>query len=183
MLDLLAMHKYFLSAHITDGCTAVDFTMGNGHDTAWLSKAVGASGRVYAFDIQDQALRSTAQLLESEGCPDNVTLIHDSHANVKRYVQEPFMAGVFNLGWLPGADKSVTTRRESTAVAVNDAIDLIDHGGILLIAVYPGHPEGRAEGEMLTEMLSQRSRFQMSIARLQIINSPDSPYFFTIEKK
>ena len=36
---------------------------------------------------------------------------------------------------------------------------------------------------MLTEMLSQRSRFQMSIARLQIINSPDSPYFFTIEKK
>jgi len=183
MLDLLTLHKYFLSAHLSEGCTAVDFTMGNGHDTAWLSKTVGETGRVYAFDIQQQALESTARLLKEEGCPENYTLIHDSHANVKEYVKEPYQAGVFNLGWLPGADKTITTRRESTREAVNAAIELLDHGGILLIAVYPGHPEGKLEGEMLSEMLSEISRFQMSVARLQIINSPTSPYFFTVEKK
>lgn len=183
MLDLLTLHKYFLSAHLTEGCTAVDFTMGNGHDTAWLSQTVGETGKVYAFDIQQQALESTARLLKEEGCPENYTLIHDSHANVKEYVKEPYQAGVFNLGWLPGADKTITTRRESTREAVNAAIELLDHGGILLIAVYPGHPEGKLEGEMLSEMLSEISRFQMSVARLQIINSPTSPYFFTVEKK
>ena len=56
MVDLIALEKQFLSAHIKEGGTAVDFTMGNGHDTAWLSKAVGQTGRVYAFDIQEKAL-------------------------------------------------------------------------------------------------------------------------------
>ena len=33
MTDLLSLHKYFLSAHLKKGGIAVDFTMGNGHDT------------------------------------------------------------------------------------------------------------------------------------------------------
>jgi hypothetical protein len=183
MLDLLSLHKYFLDAHIKKGGVAVDFTMGNGHDTRFLSEAVGESGRVYAFDIQAQAVENTGRLLRESGCPQNWTLIHDSHANVCSYVNVPVCAGVFNLGWLPGADKSITTRRESTAAAVDGALGLLNHDGILLIAVYPGHEEGRLEGEMLAEKLSKLSRFEMCVSRLQIINSPVSPYFFAIERK
>lgn len=40
MLDLLAMHKYFLNAHVKKGSTAIDFTMGNGYDTLYLCEAV-----------------------------------------------------------------------------------------------------------------------------------------------
>lgn len=183
MIDLLTLHKYFLNAHIKEGGTAIDFTMGNGHDTLFLSRAVGETGHVYAFDIQKQAVENTEKLLSASGCPSNWTLIHDSHANVRKYVNSPICAGVFNLGWLPGADKSVTTRRESTAAAVDAALELLDHDGILLIAVYPGHEEGKLEGEILSERLSGISRFEMCVSRLQIINSPLSPYFFTIERK
>ncbi len=183
MLDLLALHKYFLDAHVKKGGTAIDFTMGNGHDTLFLSQAVGKDGHVYAFDIQAQAVLNTERLLCDNGCPLNWTLIHDSHANVRDYVTAPVCAGVFNLGWLPGADKSVTTRRESTAAAVDGALELLDHDGILLIAVYPGHEEGRLEGEMLADKLSKISRFSMCVSRLQIINSPASPYFFAVERK
>ena len=56
MVDLISLEKQFLSAHIKEGGTCIDFTMGNGHDTAWLSKAVGETGKVYAFDIQEKAL-------------------------------------------------------------------------------------------------------------------------------
>ncbi len=182
MLDLLTTEKEFISKHIEVGGTAVDFTMGNGHDTLWLAKAVGESGRVYAFDIQQQALDSTAKLLESENV-HNVTLIKSSHHLVKDYVEGPICVGMFNLGWLPGGDKSVTTLHETTLPAIAAATELLAHGGGLLIAVYPGHPEGEVEGKMVTEMLSGYSRFQYTVSCLKIINSPSSPFFFLVEKK
>ena len=69
MIDLLELHKYFIGRHLHAGDVAVDFTMGNGHDTAYLSKTVGPRGFVYAFDIQEQALASTQELLVNSGCP------------------------------------------------------------------------------------------------------------------
>ena len=169
MTDLLTLHKYFLSQHLRRGGVAVDFTMGNGHDTQYLCNAVyggeAAPGKVYAFDIQQAAVDSTARLLRESGTP------------------EPFDAGVFNLGWLPGSDKKVTTQRSSTLPAIEAAVSLLAPGGILLVAVYPGHEEGRLEGEAIAELLSQKSRFEMSVGRFQFISSPTSPYFFIIEKK
>lgn len=182
MLDLLTTEKEFISRHIKKGGTAVDFTMGNGHDTLWLSRAVGEDGHVYAFDIQQQALDSTAKLLEENGV-GNVTLIKASHHLAGDYVKEPICVGMFNLGWLPGGDKSITTLHETTLPAIKTAIELLEHGGGLLIAVYPGHPEGEVEGKIVTEMLSDYSRFQFTISCLKIINSPSSPFFFLVEKK
>ena len=82
MIDLLSLHKLFIGNHIKEGDVVVDFTMGNGHDTAFLSKAVGPEGHVYAFDIQAQAVESTRKNLIEQGCPENYTLIHDSHHKV-----------------------------------------------------------------------------------------------------
>ena len=63
MVDLLDMHKYFILQHLKEGDVAVDYTMGNGHDTEFLSKTVGENGKVYAFDIQLAALNSTKKNL------------------------------------------------------------------------------------------------------------------------
>ena len=52
MIDLLDLHKQFILTHLKEGDVCVDFTMGNGHDTEFLSKTVGEKGHVYAFDIQ-----------------------------------------------------------------------------------------------------------------------------------
>ena len=184
MIDLIALEKQFLSSHIKKGGTAVDFTMGNGHDTAWLSKEVGEHGHVYAFDIQESALSNTRLTLSGEGCPDNCTLICDSHSNVLNYVHEPICAGVFNLGYLPGSgNKALTTLRPTTRAAVEGAITLMDQDAGVLIAVYPGHEEGRLEGEMLGGMLSVLDRRKYCVSRFQIVNSPTSPFFFVIESK
>ena len=97
MIDLLDLQKHFILTHLHEGDVAVDFTMGNGHDTEFLSKTVGEFGHVFAFDVQEQALASTSENLKKAGCPDNYTLILDSHHNVKDYVKEPICAGLFNL--------------------------------------------------------------------------------------
>jgi hypothetical protein len=183
MIDLLELHKYFILKHLKPGDVAVDFTMGNGHDTEFLSKTVGPEGFVYAFDIQEQALASTQEHLVKVGCPDNYQLILDSHSNVKKYVDVPFKAGMFNLGWLPGGDKSITTLRETTLPAIRDAISLMDKDAILNIAVYPGHKEGDAEGQMILDYLAGISRHRVCATLVKIVNSPTSPFFIVVETK
>ena len=183
MLRLLDLQKQLILSHLCEGDTAVDFTMGNGYDTEFLSKTVGESGHVYAFDIQEQAVASTAAHLREAGCPDNYTLIHASHHTVKDYVKGPIKAGMFNLGYLPGGDKSITTMRATTMPAIEAAIDLLGPKSILSVAIYPGHAEGDAEGRMVSEYLSTLDRFRVSVAQIKIINSPTSPYFMVVETK
>ena len=182
VVDLLSMHKLFLGSHIREGGTVADFTMGNGHDTAWLAEKVGPNGHVYAFDIQEAAVENTRARLTEAGLADRCTLILDSHANALEYIKEPLCAGVFNLGWLPGSDRAMTTQHESTLKAVNAAISLCDRDGIILVAVYPGHAEGTLEGQLLDEMLSGLDRHAFSVSKFRIINSPKSPFFFAIER-
>ena len=183
MVDLTGLHKHFILEHLKEGEVAVDFTMGNGNDTLFLSRTVGESGRVYAFDIQEDALTSTRAHLEANGAPENYTLICASHHRVKEFVNEPIKAGMFNLGYLPGSDKSVTTIRETTMPAIEAAIDLLDHGGILLVAVYPGHAEGEAEGKMVLDYFQTLDRHVICCTLIRILNSPTSPFFIVVEKK
>ena len=183
MVDLTGLHKHFIMEHLKEGDVAVDFTMGNGNDTLFLSKAVGKEGRVFAFDIQEEALVSTRAYLEENGAPENYTLICDSHHKVMDYVKEPIKAGMFNLGYLPrSGKKAVTTLRETTMPAVEAAIDLLLPDGVLIVAIYPGHEEGALEGEMLREYFKTLSKYRICPSEFRILNSPTSPYFFLVEK-
>ena len=184
MTDLLDLQKKFILSHLKDGDICADFTMGNGGDTAFLSKTVGPSGKVYAFDIQPLALENTKAHLESENCPNNYELILDSHHNAKNYIKEKIKAGMFNLGYMPrSGNKALTTKRETTLPAIKDALAMLDSDGILLVAVYPGHEEGALEGIEIEKYFETIDRHEMSISKFKIINSPTSPFFFVAEKK
>lgn len=183
MVDLTGLHKHFILEHLSPGDVAVDFTMGNGNDTLFLSKTVGEGGRVYAFDIQQEALASTRAHLEAEGAPKNYTLICASHHRVKEFVSEPIKAGIFNLGYLPrSGKKDVTTMRETTFPAVEAALELLAPDGVLIVAIYPGHEEGALEGDMLRDYFRTLSRFRVCASEFHILNSLTSPYFYLLEK-
>ncbi len=183
MVELTELHKHFILEHLAEGDVAVDFTMGNGNDTLFLSRTVGERGRVYAFDIQEEALASTRAHLEESSAPENYTLICASHHRVREFVREPIKAGMFNLGYLPRSGrKAVTTMRETTMPAVEAAIDMLLPDGVLIVAIYPGHEEGALEGDMLREYFKTLSKYRICPSEFRILNSPDSPYFFLIEK-
>ncbi len=170
--------------HLGEGDVAADFTMGNGHDTEFLSKTVGPAGKVYAFDIQPQALENTKKNLAEAGAPENYTLILSSHDKANEYITEPIKAGMFNLGYMPGSgNKKLTTMRETTMPAVERAIAMLGKDAILLIAVYPGHAEGEAEGRELAEYLATLPRWTYTVAQFRMLNSPTSPYFMIVETK
>ena len=183
MVELTALHKHFILEHLTEGDVAVDFTMGNGNDTLFLSRTVGSAGRVYAFDVQKEAINSTEAHLKANGAPENYTLICASHHRVKEFVKEPIKAGMFNLGYLPrSGKKAVTTLCQTTMPAVEAAIELLSPDGVLIVAIYPGHEEGAREGDMLREYFKGLSKYRICASEFRILNSPTSPYFFLIEK-
>ncbi len=184
MVDLLDLQKKFILSHLGRGDLAVDFTMGNGHDTEFLSKTVGETGRVVAFDIQTKAIVSTAAHLRESGCPDNWRLILSSHDRANEFVTEPIKAGMFNLGYMPGSgNKSLTTMRKTTLPAVERAVAMLGRDAILLVAVYPGHPEGALEGEELSKYFSTLSKYQYCVGQFRMMNSPTSPFFMICETK
>lgn len=166
------------------GAVAVDATLGNGHDALWLCGLVGETGRVYGFDVQQEAVeRSRARLVEA-GVEARATLILDGHQNMISYVPpESAEAVMFNLGWLPGAAHGVTTRTETTLQAVHAALDVLKEDGVMTVCVYPGHEEGARERDALLSWargLDERSYDVMLRAYLN--QSGDPPLMIAIKK-
>ena len=132
-------------SYIDKGDTAVDATCGAGQDTAMLAEAVGKDGRVYAFDIQEEAVRRTEERLRVHGL-SNVRVLKESFASMNAYVPEgSASAVVFNLGYLPGGDHGITTTAGETPGGLACALAALRPGGILTVVMYDGHDEGREE--------------------------------------
>lgn len=49
----------------------------------------------------------------------------------------------FNLGYLPGGDKNLITKVDTTLQALQAASNVLQPGGLISIVAYVGHPGGR----------------------------------------
>ena len=173
-----------LRRFLLPGDTAVDATMGNGHDTELLCALTGENGHVFAFDVQPQSVENTRKRLEEAGLLDRATLLCEGHERMAECVSAPVQAVVFNLGWLPGGDKRVTTQWETTEAAVSQALDLLSPQGICVICVYPGHAEGDRERERLGEYLASLRPQAFNVLHQRFLNAgPGAPECFIIQKQ
>lgn len=168
----------FLAEVITKDSVVVDATMGNGNDTVFLAKLAKT---VYAFDIQAQALEKTADKLHHENLT-NVQLILDGHEHVGKYVDQ-VDAAIFNLGYLPSADKAVITQPQTTLQALEQLLQSLSMGGRIAIMVYYGHQGGDMEKDAVLDYvtsLDQREFAAMLYKPLNQINTP--PFLIMLEK-
>ena len=146
-----------LGEALREGDLAIDATAGNGHDVAFLAEQVGNSGKVYAFDLQNEAIEATRKLLAEKGV-ENVELHQCGHERMDE-VRPPEIMGqvatvTFNLGYLPGGDKSVITQAATTRMALRLSMDLLRPGGLLVVVAYRGHPGGSEECDVVRDELS-----------------------------
>ncbi|WP_226656156.1 class I SAM-dependent methyltransferase [Pseudalkalibacillus hwajinpoensis] len=185
---ILPFTRTLLEAVLTEGDIAIDGTCGNGHDTLFLAESVGKSGKVYGFDIQQEAIKSTEKRLVDAEQSSQVSLFHESHASINHQIDSHHVgnvsAAIFNLGYLPGGDKSIVTRPEETIQAVSDILKLLRSGGLLILVVYPGHPEGKMESEKVTKFTTGLNQSDYQVLKYQFINQiNDPPYILAISKK
>ncbi len=134
-----------LAGYIRPGDICVDATAGNGSDTEFLCRLTGEGGKVYAFDIQEDAIDHTRKRLGQAGLLDSAELICDSHEKMKEYVREQVSAVVFNLGYLPGGDHKIATLPDISLRAAREGLSLLKPGGVLGICIYSGGDTGYEE--------------------------------------
>lgn len=169
---------------VQEGDTVIDATLGNGHDTVMLAGLVGETGHVIGFDIQPDAVERTAQRLMEAGLRDRCTLYAEGHQNIAARVTAPVKAAVFNLGWLPGGDKSVTTLWETTHAAISAALSLLEPMGVCTVCAYPGHEAGDRERFALMDWLSTLRPQEFNVLHHRFLNAgPGAPECFVIQKQ
>jgi glycine/D-amino acid oxidase-like deaminating enzyme len=158
------------------GETAIDATAGNGHDTCFLAELVGSEGTVFAFDRQPAAIELTRQRLTESGLT-NVTLCESDHSKLNAEIPErqhgTIAAVMFNLGYLPGGDKTVITQTRSTMIAFQAALAIVRPGGVVTVLAYPGHAGGDEETLAVEALFNSldRSSFAVDVESVEGVES------------
>lgn len=174
--DVSKISHYIINSFVEEKEIAVDATLGNGYDTDFLAKNFK---KVYSFDIQKCACDNY-----KEKQKDNVKLINDSHHLLKNYVNESINCIMYNLGFLPGGDKTITTNHETSLESIKNGLDLLSSGGIMTICIYRGHEEGKKEEEIILEYVNQLSKDKFGVMNHEVLNrSNNAPILLVIEKK
>lgn len=174
--DISEISHYIIDKFIDVKDIAVDATLGNGHDTDFLAEKFK---KVYAFDIQKCACESY-----KEKNIENVQIINGSHENIKDYVKENADCIMYNLGFLPGGNKEITTMHESSLKSIKDGLELLNNGGIMSIAIYRGHDEGKIEENIIIDYVKNLSKSKYGVMYHSFLNRSDtSPVLVIIEKK
>lgn len=169
-----------IDSYIKKNDIVIDATVGNGNDTLYLCNIV-KNGKVFGFDIQSNAIKNTKTLLDKNNC-NNYELFLQSHSNMSN-VLDSYLGKIslvlFNLGYLPCGDKSITTNFESTIKAIDESIKLIHNMGMILVVIYPGHDNGHLESIKIHEYLDRNN---IKYIEYHNTNNKTAPYLIEIKK-
>lgn len=176
---------------VQKGDTVIDATCGNGYDTlAMLQMVADESGRarVYGMDIQRNALENTSSLLDENVKPEEkklVKLFDVCHSRMEEIIPEKTSVRLvaFNLGYLPGGDKTIITISTTTLLALEAAERILMPGGLISLVVYVGHSGGREELETVEAFASKLSVDDWICCKFQMLNRPLAPLLIFLFKR
>lgn len=179
------------------GDKVLDATAGNGYDTLFLLDLAG-QGNVTAVDIQPQAIEATRRRLGERA--KDVCLKEADHAEeLERQCavlgldslefleaapyppRDGYGAIMFNLGYLPRSDRSVTTAAATTVRALSASLRLLRAGGVLTVIAYRGHEGGVAESIAVRDFAAACRGFRVD----EIVGDeldPASPVLFVFRR-
>ena len=170
--DKLANHLK-LAHHLWErllkpGDWAIDATCGNGHDALFLSR-LGVE-KLFCIDLQTQAIEKTRQKVP------NALFFRQCHSDFPKEALSPKLKLiVYNLGYLPGGDKNLTTQTPSTKQSIKRALEILPSGGALSITFYPGHEEGKNELEAILPILEALPSDAFTVTKHCWINRKNAP--------
>ncbi|MDU5107860.1 MULTISPECIES: class I SAM-dependent methyltransferase [unclassified Clostridium] len=170
------LSHYIIRDFVENKNVAIDGTLGNGFDTDFLSSLFH---KVYSFDIQKEACENYIKKNN-----ENVNIINDSHHLLKNYVDEPVDCIMYNLGFLPGGNKEITTLHETSLESIKAGLDILNSGGIMTICIYRGHYEGKIEETCILDYLKDLPKNQFGVMIQSYLNRQNiSPILVIVEKK
>ena len=165
-----------ISESVREGDICIDATAGRGNDTLLLAQLVGKSGRVTAFDIQQDAVDSTRALLEQNGVSDRADVLLRSHSEMDSLFEEGTVSCItFNFGWLPGGDHNVFTNKHTSIEAIEKGLRLLKSGGVMTLIIYYGRETGFEERDALLKFLPTIDNKKYTVVEMPFVNRANCP--------
>ncbi|KGA98775.1 rRNA methyltransferase [Alkalihalobacillus alcalophilus ATCC 27647 = CGMCC 1.3604] len=185
---ILPFARNLLAQALKEGDIAIDCTAGKGNDTITLAKLVGSTGHVYSFDIQEEAIKQTAEKVKNERLEERVTLFQQGHEIFEEVVPTLHLphikAAIFNLGYLPGGNKTIVTKPESTLKAIQQLLKCMPKEGLIVLVIYHGHKEGKLERDSILNFVTNLDQNEAHVLNYRFINQKnDPPFIVAIEKR
>lgn len=157
---------------------AADMTVGKGNDSKYILENTGVE-RLYGFDIQKESQEAARDLI---GKDDRFIFNLKSHEQVDDYIKEDLDLAIYNLGYLPGGDKEITTNSKSTIKSLEKTLKLMRENGLIILTIYPGHPAGKVESEELEKYLDKLDSKKYAVMKLSYQNRPNNPPYLMLIK-
>lgn len=178
MKNIIDFSHELLLKNLKNTSTIIDYTCGNGNDTLFLAKNFK---KVFAFDIQKQAIINTKSILDKNNI-NNVELIFDDHKNINQYINENIDGGIFNLGYLPKSDKSIITKKDTTIIAIEKSLSILNKNGLIIIVCYIGHKGGLDEAICIKNYCKNLNNKNFTVLNYEFINKEKCPFILAIKK-
>ncbi len=167
---------HFIRNHVQEGDICIDATAGNGNDTQLLCELVGDTGKVFAFDIQEQAVNNTRKRLVDAGLDSRANVLLESHTGMSSYANEGEVSCiVFNFGYLPGGDHNLATRKDTSIEAIHEGLRLLEKGGMMSLCIYSGGDSGFEEKEAVLSYIKELDSKKYLVIISEYANRPNNP--------
>lgn len=162
---------------VTQNSVVIDMTAGNGHDTLKLAEL--KPKKLIAIDIQAAAIESARQRTAKY----EVEYVLANHSDFPDKLEDDSIdLAVYNLGYLPGGEKTLTTLTDTTLASLTKMLTKLKTKGALSVTCYPGHAEGKKEEEALIEWASKLKPLDWMAFTTRFINRKASPSLLWISR-
>lgn len=178
MMDLMQgveFSHWLFNNYLENNNILIDATCGNGKDTLFFAKTLDSQGKIYAFDIQKEAIKNTKNRIEEKEFNINIEYINDGHENIDKYVDENVNGIIYNLGFLPGSEKNIKTEKETTITSLNKSLDILANGGLIVVVIYSEHEGGSEEKKAVLDFASNLNYKKYNVLHYHFINQKKTP--------
>ncbi len=187
-INHLDLSKQYFRRLLKFGDIVIDATCGNGHDTEYLALQIltEKSGLLYTLDIQDKALDLAKMRIQekfSTAINQRIHFLKRCHSSFpEEILKKSVQLIVYNLGYLPGGNKEITTKSVTTLKSIQNALELISETGAICITCYPAHPAGEIEEQLILEFMKGLDYHEWICCHHRFINREKSPSLILIQR-
>lgn len=180
MKKIVEMAHQLLEEHVGEHSIAVDFTMGQGNDLLFLAQLSDVK-IVHGFDIQEEAVKMSEEKLKTAGLLEKAKLHLVGHEHCDAFL-DGYDIGIFNFGYLPHGDETITTMLDTSKLAVAKALKLLHKHGLLVLVVYPGHEQGQKESAYFNSWCEELDGHCFNVLQMRMVNHKQAPYILAIQR-
>ncbi len=185
---LICAHQLW-KEHLKSQGNAVDATCGRGSDLFALADLLlfpPYTSKIFVYDIQKRALeiaKMRAKMWLSPHQMDRIIWLERCHSMLgKAEVDLAICLIVYNLGYLPGGNRELTSCAATTIESLKQATQILQPRGAISIMCYPGHFEGGKETSQVLEFAEQLSSENWRVSEYRHYDKPLAPCLIWLKK-